>query len=139
MPVYETEIDQTRENAVADALADAWKRTLGKLPAGSWVDWLVFNGAQCVGVVEIKCRKNLISDYDTYMISAFKWTSVINVAYALKVTPILAVAFGDGRICYTNLLTNQPVAADMNGRIANGEPAEPVVYLPLARFVSVAE
>ena len=152
-PVYETELDISLEDAVAEKLCLAWGVRSSKMKKFFPADVaLVSNDASgsysssIKAFVEIKVRSNKFLDYRTYMISLHKLIELSSLS-AFTGIPCLLVVQWDGDLGYWKIpesLIEDEVALDGFGgvQIAIGgtkrrldpQDEEPVAYIPIEKF-----
>ena len=97
-PIYETSQNRAAEQEVVDRLSKAWQASIVRFPKLAKVDRLVFSGGMARGWLEIKCRKNRVDAYPTYMISARKIQDGLALSDTTKIPFILVVSWlGDIR------------------------------------------
>jgi len=94
-PVYENVDDRSREQDIADLLADRWGCLILKMPRLCVVDRMAFIGGEAKAWLEIKCRTNAFDKYPTYMISARKIYDGVHLSRITKVPFILVVSWSD--------------------------------------------
>jgi hypothetical protein len=94
-PVYENNGDRSREQGVADLLAEKWGCSIFKMPHLCSVDRMAVDEAEVKAWLEIKCRTNSFDKYPTYMISARKIHDGLHLSRITRVPFILVVSWSD--------------------------------------------
>jgi len=117
-PIYETRENRQEEQDVADRLAAAWKATILSLPKLAKVDRLVISNGMARGWLEIKCRRNRMDAYPTYMISSRKIQDGLDLSEATKIPFILAVSWSDG-VRWLRVTSMYPTRS--GGRVDRGD------------------
>jgi hypothetical protein len=119
--------DLSRQNAVADRLAAAWKCEWSRTGPYSPVDVYMMRGKQLVSVVEIRTRGNRERDtFDTVVINLNKWFHLLLAEIVLGLPGIIAFAFRDG--IYYARIGKLPVSA--YGLLVTGRTDRPDVHAP---------
>lgn len=105
---FESEEDRRNEAYVAEQIGLKWGVELKKNPNTPEIDYSICGNKRTLkgmvvldvlGMAEIKCRTNSSHFYDTYMISAKKWSECRNMALGIRLPVYLFVEFAD-RIMY---------------------------------------
>lgn len=133
-PLYETEEDRAKEQSVLEYISETYSCGYQSTPHLSCVDaFLTGSDGELLAAIEIKTRKNIKDKYPTYMLSARKWRSGLELANQYKIPLILAVKFTDG-LYYTQLTEN--VAFGVGGRYDRNDSMdiEQCVYIPMEKF-----
>jgi len=135
-PIYETRENRQEEQDVADRLAAAWKASIIKFPRLAKVDRLVTLNGEARAWLEIKCRRNRMDAYPTYMISSRKIQDGLDLSEATKIPFILAVSWSDG-VCWTKVESMYPTRS--GGRVDRGDAQdiEMVCDIPIAQFKDI--
>lgn len=138
-PFYETSDDLSREREVADEISRAWKCKVRKMPVSYRVDYALFSANTLLAWLEIKCRTNAMQAYDTYMISADKIMSGLDLAHHANAPFLLVVKWSDG-IGYTKINKLSDYKIEFWGRADRGDPndMEPVALIPIENFERIA-
>lgn len=134
-PFYETQEDLSREREVADEIARVWKCKVRKMPVSYRVDYALFSVNTLLAWLEIKCRRNAMKAYDTYMISADKIMSGLDLAHHANAPFLLVVKWSDG-IGYTKITKLSDYKIEFKGRDDRNDPndMEPVAMIPIENF-----
>ena len=133
-PIYETELDRTREDFVFRALADAMNFDYIGMPRLSAVDRLLcYKNGTLAALAELKIRTNRYGAYPTYLFSATKHSTLLSVSAALKVPAMLFVKFSD---CTAFTILREGYDQKSGGRTDRGDhrDIETCVYIPMREF-----
>lgn len=94
-PTYETDADRKRESAVAVVVAEHFNFIPKKCPNSYPIDYVLVHGRDIQVWLEVKCRSHAKGDYDTYMLSAQKYSAGLRLAQATGRQFMLAVKWKD--------------------------------------------
>lgn len=132
-PDYESEEHLTEEAKVAYLLAEVWSATPSKLPKFYKCDWALVIKTNIKALLEIKCRDIMPDQYDTVILSADKWTYLINIDRALGVPALFCVRFADKSIRYIRPSHQKGFLVKLGGRNdrQDWQDVEPVVHIPV--------
>lgn len=132
-PLYERAGDLTNERQVADHLGKLYKSEMMKLPIKYGLDYAAVRGSEIRSWIEIKCRKNEMKRYPTYIISLDKILAARRLTQTTALPSILFVRWTDS-LGFVNLC-NQ-FSYEKGGRIDRNDwqDVEPVAAIPLENF-----
>lgn len=140
-PVYETREDRFREADVAAFIGRAWGFDVVKLPKMYPCDYALMRGGKTSGWLEIKVRN---ASYPTYMISALKWKSGLEIAQAFHRPFVLAVSWpvaGEQVVMACRVTPDLTMQSKLvvGGRRDRGvwQDVEPMVEIPMSAFKRV--
>lgn len=134
-PLYETSEDREAEHELAIQVARTWGRRALMLPRKFPVDVAFESKGRIVSLAEIKIRTNKASAYDTYMISAHKWSTMIEFSRNLVKTVNLIVKWGCGTVGYLTI-TGAEFHLGIGGRSDrnDSDDTELVAQIPIKQF-----
>lgn len=138
---YETPQDRENEKAVAKIVGEQIGLRFFKIPISYRADYFLDRNGVAYGWAEVKVRNNLPFAYPTYMISFEKFVALRHWATESKTKALLFVQFSDKTIYWANLLHVDWTLA-MGGRTKDPrdwQDIEPVVYIPMLDFYTLAE
>lgn len=137
-PLYESEDDLARERAVVEALCSSLGCTYCKLPISYGLDYALHRDGKIISMIEIKCRDNTSSRYETIMVSVLKRMKALELRRAAGVTTNFVVAYTDG--IYLIDFAEKPDYVAVGGRKDRGDSAdiEPCVHYAVTRLARVA-
>lgn len=95
-PIFKTDDDERNESDVAAVLSEAWGcaiRSFGRLAP---VDWYAERDGRVVGLLELKSRTHLSTQYATVFLNVRKWLALMLAACGMGVPSIFVVRFVDG-------------------------------------------
>jgi len=133
-PIYETELDRTREDRVFERLAGLMDFNCIGTPRLSVADKLLcYKDGTLAAVAELKIRTNRHDAYPTYLFSATKHTTLLAVSSSLKVPALLFVKFSD---CVALTKLRMGYEQKSGGRRDRGDcrDIEPCVFIPMREF-----
>lgn len=140
-PIYESQVDLTHENKMKTFLEAKWNCTLHKVPLKYQVDWLAMRGKDPMAFVEFKHREKLsINAYPRYMISLDKWMKAKQLCKEVEIPFIMVITFTEGT--YYGVFAHNglhDVTYGFGGRYDRGDAqdVEPMIYLPLKKFMKI--
>jgi hypothetical protein len=111
-PLYETDADLQREQAVIDRICKGGQRA-EKLPIHNHLDYAIFNGNTLAALVEIRCRNNFMTKYPTFFCNLSKVMSARQLSEACNTPAYLFVQWSD-RLAYINF--DAPYTVQYGGR-----------------------
>lgn len=131
-PKYETDEDLKREWVAIDAFCDHTNSTPIKLPIGARADYMLYRKREAKAIVEVKCRKNPISAYPTYMLSKSKYDALCDYSKMGFYSALLV--HWDDAIGYVPMPIEHEIGS--GGRWDRNDPkdVEPVVLIDIAKF-----
>ena len=131
-PIYETEADRANEAAVMETLFERWRCQGLRMPKLCGVDYALYRNGRLMAWVEIKCRSNPQSQYDTYAVSEAKMLAGRALAEQTNLPFMLVVQWTD---C---LGWVQPERYEVRsgGRRdrADAQDIESMAHIPIAEF-----
>lgn len=139
-PLYETQLDKTREAAAIQLAASRWRASPVKLPMQYRIDYALMRDDRIAALAEVKCRDVDASQYPSLMLSLAKWQAGIALAGLLRVPFIIVASYADGaRFVKVNELDAAAVTFGFGGRNDRNDEQdmEPVVYIPASCFVAI--
>lgn len=140
-PIYESQVDLTHENKMKTLLEAKWNCTLHKVPLKYQVDWMAMRGKDPMAFVEFKHRDKLSIDaYPRYMISLDKWMKAKQLCKEVEIPFIMVITFTEGT--YYGVFAHNglhDVTYGFGGRYDRGDAqdVEPMIYLPLKKFMKI--
>lgn len=140
-PIYESQVDLTHENKMKTFLEAKWNCTLHKVPLKYQVDWMAMRGKDPMAFVEFKHREKLSIDaYPRYMISLDKWMKAKQLCKEVEIPFIMVITFTEGT--YYGVFAHNglhDVTYGFGGRYDRGDAqdVEPMIYLPLKKFMKI--
>jgi hypothetical protein len=134
-PVYETALNKSAEDEVADQIAKAWDIQLVKLKPLYRFDRAFIFENEITGYCEIKCRTNKSTDYPTYLLSMDKYTAATALNQLMEKSVYLVVAWTD-ITGWVKLVYNPEWRVKMGGRMDRNDEQdmEPCVFIPVKDF-----
>ena len=131
---YETEQTLAAERQVVESVKHPDEQAV-KLPKQYRIDFaLVFDGS-VKRFVEVKCRTNHSTQFDTYIISLAKVSAAKHLAQVTKLPVFLVVKWNDATGC---VLLDQVESSHITfgGRYDRGDwqDEEPLVHIPISDF-----
>lgn len=137
--LFETEEHLLNERKFAQKLQTAFNCKLVKLSIKYHVDFFVERDNKLAGWLEVRCRNNSSTAYDSYMIGLDKWMNCLKLAEITNVPSVLAVRFTD---CdkYVGINNKIDVRYSYGGRTVqkrDSQDAEPCVYIPMSEFKTI--
>jgi hypothetical protein len=148
-PIYETDTDLRAEAAVAAAFEERFSMRLKKLPRSYYVDYMAFDFSAkaenpppnngCAWI-EVKCRSHDMGTYDTFFISALKWSHGTALARNTGLPFIIVVGFTNC-VAWYQYDPKAKLAYAWGGRQDRADSAdeEPMVHIPVSGFVVLAK
>ena len=135
-PIYETELDRTREDQVFDVLSRVLNFDCIGVPKLSVVDKLLCRNGTLIAVAEFKTRTIKHDAYPTYMLSSNKHTAMLALSASLKVPAVLIVMFSD-LIVFTKLRSGYEQKS--GGRTDRGDHKDvgACVFIPMQEFKTI--
>ena len=122
-PLYETELDQSKESSVMVEVCNVWHCDARKLKKNFEMDYeLLSKSGELRAMCEVKCRNNCLKDYPTYMISRNKIESGRKIGASRGVPAILFVHFLDD-IMFIDM-SEEPDHYDLGGRTDRNDPMD---------------
>ena len=137
-PIYETELDRTREDRVFRMLAEKMNFDYIGTPQLSAVDKLLcYKNGMLMALAELKIRTNKHDAYSTYLFSATKHSTLLSISESLKVPALLFVKFSDC-VAFTKLRFGYEQKS--GGRYDRGDhkDIETCVFIPMREFKVIA-
>jgi len=109
------------------------------MPISYRIDYAVFEKNALVAWLEIKCRNNSMQAYPTYMISADKIMSGLDLAKHTN-SPFLLVVKWSDCMGYTKINKLTEYQIEFKGRADRNDPndMEPVALIPIENFERIA-
>ena len=132
-PVYENEFDRSNEEYIKDYLEANGEFTYEKSDPFAPIDGLLLREGKPVAAIEIKARTNASDKYPTYMISASKANSMLQISWEDNIMPLLVVRFTDGVFA---VVIRKGYEKRLGGRYDRNDSydVEPCVYIPMTEF-----
>lgn len=141
--MYESRRDLDAEEAVAAALARAWKAELPKLPISYGLDRAVYKNSKLQGWVEIKNRPTMRwGQYPDIMVSVLKARAAFDLSGASEKPCYFVVADSAGEIRTVPFAIFDHSWIRHGGRTANTRDSadiEPVFHIPVSLFTPLKE
>lgn len=142
-PLYESAVTRAAEEALARAVADAWRAQAVKIGATVYpVDYALVRDGRVAALAEFKCRRYPLAKLDRmggFMLSLHKWIAIVQHAEAGGVPVFLVIEDGDGAVWW-----HRPRGAEHDGVVMGGrkdrgdaQDIEPVILLRASRFTSL--
>lgn len=134
-PAYETDQDRSREQDIADKLAQLWDCSFVKTPRFYPFDYTILRKDTAVAFCEVKCRAK---QYPTLMLSLHKWTTGVQLSRDTGLPFIVVASVPDG--IHWHEVVAKPYSIVVGGRSDRGDPEdkEPCVLLPFEEFKRAA-
>jgi hypothetical protein len=133
-PLYETAQDRLRQRAVMDAFQRRYQCQLVEMPAKCNWDYEIWRNEMIVALAEVKCRRNAMCKYPTYLLSKMKADAIVQACASLSLSPLLIVQWSDtaGWVW----LNDGPFEEGHGGRVDRNDPRdmEQVIYIPISKF-----
>ena len=135
-PTYETKDSLTREGVVAKAVASAWASDAVKMPKYYKCDYALSRGKMVKAFLEIKCRDVLPDTYETIILSADKFTFLLEMERSTRVPCFFVVRFSDNSIRYAKLSEVKGFTIEIGGRFDRNDDddTEAVVHIPIGEM-----
>jgi hypothetical protein len=122
-PLYETELDQSKESAVMIEVCKTWHCDARKLKKNFEMDFeLLSKKGELRAICEVKCRNNTLEQYPTYMIAKNKIINGRKIAADRGVPAILFVHFEDD-IMFIDM-SEEPDHYNLGGRVDRNDPMD---------------
>lgn len=134
--LYETPADRGREHSLSLLAAEKFNCTFQSLPPKSQLDFTLISGGTVVGFAEVKCRRNPMTKYPTYMLSLEKVVKAHAIHDATGLPCFLIVGWTD-RWGWRSLHERHDGDFCMyGGRVdrKDDQDMEPVVHMPISSF-----
>jgi hypothetical protein len=138
-PTYETASDRQREQSAAERFAAHFGGELINFPPMARVDKLLMIGGKMRALMEVKCRTHKFGHYDTYMLSAEKYMTLLRASRDFNIAGLVVVGFTD---CIawvdTKAVGGLRIIAG-GGRTDRNDPQdiEKVVKIPMVKFTKL--
>jgi len=133
--LYESGHDRTKETAAVERFIHHFGGGADyvKLPIQYKLDFAIVRDGRVTSFIEVKCRKNIISAYPTYIISLSKMVAATQYKTA-GISCILLVQWTD-QMGWVQIPDNRWVTK-VGGRKDRGDwqDVEPVVHIPIKEF-----
>tara|TARA_R110000824_G_scaffold339480_2_gene525996 strand:- start:100 stop:522 length:423 start_codon:yes stop_codon:yes gene_type:complete len=133
-PTYETSADLRNERDVATFIGHQWGVEMAKTPAKYPYDYVAMEGGKAFALIEIKCRNNEASKYETYIISLDKIVQCQISATIGQIAFYLVVQFTDKLLWWE--FSQKEFHIGHGGRFDRGDrqDVEPLVHIPMSYF-----
>ena len=136
--LYESGHDRTKEAAAVGKFIERFGGGVDffKLPIQYKLDFAIVRDGSVTSFIEVKCRKNVISAYPTYIISLSKMVAAAQYKDA-GITCILLVQWAD-QMGWVKIPDNRWITK-VGGRKdrEDWQDIEPVVHIPIKEFKAV--
>jgi hypothetical protein len=129
---FQTDADREAEQAVADALASAWRCELHEFGRFSPIDRFAVRDGKILAVVEIKCYSIASDRFPTVKFSVRKWLALNLTSAGLGCQAIFVVRFTDGiKWAAVDLIPTRDVAMRGHHRPRAAHDLEPLIQFPV--------
>ena len=144
MPLYETDVDRSREQEVADRLSKVVGGKIVKL-SGQYarLDRMIVWPDKRHAFVEIKCRNVGHDAYPTLMLSAAKWREGVEMAWTTGGKFLVVAGYRDGDWAYLydqRDIDTRAIWCEYGGRTVQTRGStdiEPVIHIPSTLMIPV--
>ena len=148
-PIYESEDDRSNERQAADKFRKHLEQALIPKPESVELreaprlypfDYEIIVDGKPWAIVEIKCRKNRLEDYDSYMISMEKIRGLREAAHIRNMASFLLVSWSDTLGYAPAVSIAERGIKSWGGRTDRNDPKdqEVVLYAPHSLFTIIA-
>lgn len=135
-PMYETQADIDRQNAVLTAFADRFNARFMPTPKAYPFDACMLRGDRVVAFCEVKSRRCAADSYPSLLLSAHKWRDMVLFSDTTGMPTILIAAFDDGIVRWLKVNRDLLPTITFAGRADMGDvqDMEPMVDLRNGMF-----
>lgn len=134
-PLYTNDYDLKSEDAIKNAVEQAWNCTLHHFGRLCPLDFYAVRDGRMVGIIEAKSRSHNASAFPTVFLNVRKWLALTMASVGLGVPALYVVRFLDG-IRYISVhdidAAEMRIGGTQKKAIQGHRDIEPVIEVPVA-------
>jgi hypothetical protein len=133
--LYETEVNRSHEELAARAISLQTGCHVVLTSTASAIDFLIVKGDGLYAVAEFKKRNSSKDQYTTLTIDKQKIDKLVDVAFKLKVRPVLFIQWEDGPIYHAPVGVGYPTIKQTLRNVRDSADIDDLVYqIPISDF-----
>ena len=131
--MYESKDNLEKEKNVLRHMSVKWDVSYSKLPISYKLDYSMYRNDKLCGFAEVKCRKNSMNDFSTYIISLSKVMKARRLASVTGTKSVLIVSWSDAT-GWINLFSDFEVKQGGRSDRDDWQDQEPVCHFQISEF-----